>query len=97
MSSRNTPNWLVGFLPRGERDFDALPERVRREVVDLLEALADDPDAVLPEGLRGMKDTFKLRVGDSAYRIIFVINRRRRQVWVVRVANRDTVYSGLPG
>ena len=72
------------------REIAAMPKRDRRRAVRAIAALADEPR---PQGVRkltGIKDAYRLRVGD--YRIIYQIADDVLTVFVVRVGNRKDIY-----
>ncbi len=96
MSLRDTPTWSVDIRPSAEKEWDSLPVTVQQEVTALLDDMRDDPFALFPDALHGIRNTFKFSIGRGAYRMIITINTRRREVGVLRIAPRGTVYSGLP-
>ncbi len=65
----------------------------RERVADVLRSLAADPrpHGCLP--LRGLSDTWRIRLGDI--RIVYEIHDNRLSVYVVRVAHRSEVYRKL--
>ncbi len=65
-------------------------KRNRQRLVEAIGALADNPRPQGVEKLSGMKDRFRIRVGD--YRVVYAIEDRVLTVFVVKVGHRREVY-----
>ena len=69
--------------------------RVRRRVRTVVDALGTNPRPAAALWMWGeWEGHWRLRVGE--YRIVYVIDDRRRRVIVVRVGHRSDVYQGGP-
>ncbi len=86
--SRET--YRVEFKPSAARAIRKLEADIRRRIVAHAEALADDPRPPGAEKLQGMRDLYRVRVGD--YRIIYQVSDKVLLVLVVRVGHRRFVY-----
>jgi mRNA interferase RelE/StbE len=71
------------------REIEALPTRERRQVVQRIGQLADDPRPRGCEKLAG-GDRYRVRQGD--YRIVYSVEDALLVVWVVKVGHRRDVY-----
>jgi mRNA interferase RelE/StbE len=81
------------ILPEALRYVERLPKQVRGNIRSRLDGLAALPQPQMAKPLKGMKGTWRLRVGD--YRIIYRIDHAQRQVTVIHVGNRKDVYRDL--
>ena len=66
------------------------PKKVRRQVVNRIGALADDPRPPGCEKLSGQSNRYRVRQG--AYRIVYSVEDDVLVVFVVKVGHRSTVY-----
>lgn len=66
------------------------PKKVRRQVVNRIGALADDPRPPGCEKLSGQSDRYRVRQG--AYRIVYSVEDDVLVVFVVKVGHRSAVY-----
>jgi mRNA interferase RelE/StbE len=66
------------------------PKKVRRQVVNRIGALADDPRPPGCEKLSGQSDRFRVRQG--SYRIVYSVEDDVLVVYVVKVGHRGAVY-----
>lgn len=72
-------------------DFDELSQSLKEKIVHAIEhRLSVAPD-LLGEPLRRTRGVvWKIRFSD--YRILYVINRKAHEVWILAVRNRNCVY-----
>jgi mRNA interferase RelE/StbE len=66
------------------------PKKVRRQVIDRIRRLSDDPRPPGCEKLSGHGDRYRVRQG--SYRIVYSIADRVLTVFVVKVGHRSIVY-----
>ncbi len=76
--------------PSAAKAVRKLPVGVRRRIVARIESLAEDPRLRGCEKLEGVRDLYRVRVGQ--YRIVYRASERILLVLVVRVAHRREVY-----
>ena len=69
------------------------PKKVRRQVVDRIRQLAQNPRPPGCEKLSGHSDRYRIRQG--SYRIVYSIADEVLTVFVVKVGHRSTVYRKL--
>lgn len=74
------------------REIEALPLRERRQVVERIGRLADDPR---PRGCEKLAGGERYRVRQGDYRIVYSVEDALLVVWVVKVGHRRDVYRGL--
>jgi mRNA interferase RelE/StbE len=82
-------SYSVWIRSSAEREIEALPDQVRRRVVERLIGLASEPRPAGAKKLSGRAE-YRLRQGD--HRMVYVVDDARREVVVVRVAHRSDVY-----
>lgn len=82
--------YRVEFKPSAAKAVRKLDSDVQRRIIARAEALADDPRPPGAEKLEGMRDLYRIRVGD--YRVIYQIADKVLLVLVVRVGHRRDVY-----
>lgn len=66
------------------------PKKVRRQVVEKVRALADDPRPSGCEKLSGQSNRYRIRQG--VYRIVYSVEYNELMVFVVKVGHRREVY-----
>ena len=72
------------------KDLEAIPTRAdRQRIVRGIRALADDPR---PRGVQKLSGKERYRVRQGRYRILYSILDRELIVYIVRVADRKSVY-----
>lgn len=72
------------------KDLEAIPTRAdRQRIVKRIRALADDPR---PRGVQKLSGKERYRVRQGRYRILYSILDRELIVYIVRVADRKSVY-----
>jgi mRNA interferase RelE/StbE len=62
----------------------------RPRILQRIEALADDPRPRGAEKLAGYEDRYRVRQGN--YRIVYLIDDRRREVTIFKVGDRRDVH-----
>ena len=64
----------------------------RQRIVTCIKALADDPR---PAGCKKLSGSERYRIRQGSYRIVYGIEDDRLVVYVVKIADRKTVYRAL--
>jgi mRNA interferase RelE/StbE len=77
------------FKKSVQKDFDAIPKKDLKRILNRIETLAEDPRPPGCEKLTG-KERYRLRQG--RYRIVYSIQDDELTVWVVRVGHRKHIY-----
>ena len=74
------------------REIEALPARERRQIVERIGLLTDEPR---PRGCEKLAGGERYRVRQGDYRIVYSVEDASLVVWVVKVGHRRDVYRGL--
>ncbi|MDT8273249.1 MAG: type II toxin-antitoxin system RelE/ParE family toxin [Desulfomonilia bacterium] len=72
-----------------EKDFEHIPKKDLKKILDRINMLAQDPRPAECEKLTG-HDRYRLRQG--RYRIVYSIQDNELTIWVVKVGHRKDVY-----
>jgi len=90
-------SWKPEILSGAQNDLDKLPAAVRREAMQLLADLLENPFPEDPKAkMEGYRDRYRLYFYADRYRFIYEIARQQRKVIVVRVRLRNRrTYSGM--
>jgi len=86
-------SYKIIFKPSVEKDLRSLPPSVARRVLERVEALQDDPFPRRSLKLAGAEQLHRIRIGD--YRVVYAVDKRKRQVIVYYVRHRRDVYRQL--
>lgn len=87
------PRWAIYYADDVDRELGMIPDKDDRQAVDrAIGALPDgDVERLKQRELRG---AYRLKVGE--WRVLFMINRPKRTITIVRVALRESAYEPLP-
>ena len=77
------------FKKSVQKDFDTIPKKDLRRILNRIEALKTDPRPPGCEKLTG-QERYRLRQGQ--YRIVYSIQDDELTVWVVKVGHRKDIY-----
>jgi len=78
------------FKKSVQKDFDAIPKKDLRRILNRIEALAKDPR---PHGCEKLTGQERYRLRQGRYRIVYSIQDDELTVWVVKVGHRKDIYS----
>ncbi len=81
--------YKIFFKRSVEKDFESIPKKDLKRILDRIKMLADDPLATGCEKLSGQE---RYRVRQGRYRIVYSIQDNELTVWVVKVSHRKDVY-----
>ncbi len=87
------PEYTVTFARSAGKELEALPQGTAQRVFHAIEKLADNPRPSGVVKLHGIKNLWRIRVGD--YRVVFSVDEQKRVVDVAYVRHRKDVYRGL--
>ena len=82
--------YKVIVQPGAARELRSLSKIVQRRVFQVIKSLENNP---LPYGvvkLSGIKNAYRVRIGD--YRVVYEINKTARKVTVFRIRHRKDAY-----
>ncbi|MGA8181373.1 MAG: type II toxin-antitoxin system RelE/ParE family toxin [Desulfobacterales bacterium] len=77
------------FKKSVQKDFDTIPKKNLRRILNRIEVLTKDPRPPGCEKLTG-QERYQLRQG--RYRIVYSIQDDELTVWVVKVGHRKLIY-----
>ena len=81
--------YKIFFKRSVEKDFESIPRKDLKRILDRIKMLADDPRATGCEKLTGQE---RYRVRQGRYRIVYSIQDNELTIWVVKVGHRKDVY-----
>ena len=77
------------FKKSVQKDFDAIPKKDLKRILDRIAALAENPR---PKGCEKLTGQERYRLRQGRYRIVYSIQDDELTVWVVRVGHRKDIY-----
>ena len=81
--------YKVFFKKSVQKDFDTIPKKDLKKILNRIAGLAENPRPAGCEKLTG-KERYRLRQG--RYRIVYSIQDDELTVWVVKVGHRKDIY-----
>jgi mRNA interferase RelE/StbE len=81
--------YKIFFKRSVEKDFESIPKKHLKRILDRIEMLAEDPRPSGSEKLTGQE---RYRVRQGLYRIVYSIQDNELTVWIVKVVHRKDVY-----
>ncbi|MBM3119421.1 MAG: type II toxin-antitoxin system RelE/ParE family toxin [Chloroflexi bacterium] len=76
-----------------EKEIARLTSKIRRQMVEKIQSLEDNPYSQDIKQLKGEKDAY--RVDSGKYRILFHLDDKAKAVTIFRVKHRRDVYRNL--
>lgn len=86
-------SWRIVVRPKARRTLRRLPLPLRQRISEVIDQLASDPRPIGSKKLAGVRDLYRVRVGE--WRILYVIEDDQLIVIVVDVAPRGRAYRNL--
>ena len=77
------------FKKSVQKDFDTIPKKDLRKILNRIEALEEDPR---PHGCEKLTGQERYRLRQGRYRIVYSIQDDELTVWVVKVGHRKDIY-----
>jgi len=74
---------------KATKELDKIPDSLAKKIVDHLLLLQKNPYPTNSKKLQG-KNIFRLRIG--SFRVLYSINKSKKQITILRVADRKTIY-----
>ena len=75
------------------KELEAISRKAdRRRIVSRIEALAENPR---PDGCKKLSGSERYRIRQGPYRIVYAIEDKQLVVYVVKIADRKSVYRAL--
>ena len=83
--------WTLVVAPSAERTLQRLPEKIATAIVEFMVGpLVQNPRGVGHELRRELEGLWSARRG--GYRIVYELQERTHEVWVLRIEHRADVY-----
>lgn len=82
--------YILDIKPSAQKELEHLNDAFFARLVPKIESLASVPRPSGCTKLRGNKDLWRIRVGH--YRVVYIIDDRRKLVSITRIAHRRDVY-----
>ena len=77
------------FKKSVQKDFDSIPKKDLKRILNRIKALAENPR---PSGYEKLTGQERYRFRQGRYRIVYSIQDDELTVWVVKVAHRKDIY-----
>ena len=81
--------YKILFKKSVQKDFNAIPKKDLKKILDRIEALAENPR---PSGCEKLTGQQRYRLRQGRYRILYSIQDDELTVWVVKVGHRKDIY-----
>ena len=82
-------SYKVFFKKSVEKDFEGIPKKDLKKIIDRIGGLAEDPR---PQGCEKLTGQERYRLRQGCYRIVYSIQDNELTVWVVKVGHRKDIY-----
>jgi len=82
-------SYKLFFKTSVQKDFEAIPKKDMKRILNRIASLAEDPRPSGSERLTG-QERYRLRQG--RYRILYTIQDDERTIWIVKVGHRKDAY-----
>ena len=81
--------YKIFFKKSVEKDFNVIPKKDLKKILERIEALAEDPR---PPGCEKLTGQQRYRLRQGRYRVLYSIQDDELTVWVVKVGHRKDIY-----
>ena len=81
--------YKIFFKKSVEKDFNVIPKKDLKKILDRIEALAEEPR---PPGCEKLTEQQRYRLRQGRYRILYSIQDDELTVWVVKIGHRKDIY-----
>lgn len=85
--------YQVKFKPSAKKSFESLDNKIKKQVANKINQLADNPENLKPEKIQGSDSFYRVRSGD--YRIIYEIIDNELVILVVKIGHRREIYKKI--
>ncbi|RLG44191.1 MAG: type II toxin-antitoxin system RelE/ParE family toxin [Thermoproteota archaeon] len=85
--------WIVKIKKTEIKNLELMEKGLRRRVIEILHSLEEDPFSLPYEKLKDRERIYRVRVSDI--RIIYLVDKKRRKVIVLRIRRRRKAYRGI--
>jgi mRNA interferase RelE/StbE len=77
------------FKKSVQKDFDTIPKKELKKILNRIKALAENP---CPKGCEKLTGQERYRLRQGRYRIVYSIQDDELTVWVAKVVHRKHIY-----
>ena len=88
-------NYRLSITRRAEKEIARLTPKIRRQFIEKILTLEDNPRPQDIKQLKGEEDAYRDRVDSGDYRILLHLDDKSKQVIIFRVKHRREVYRNL--
>jgi mRNA interferase RelE/StbE len=81
--------YKVFFKRSVEKDFESIPQKDLKRILQRIEMLREDPR---PSGCEKLTGQERYRVRQGRYRIVYSIQDQELSIWIVKIGHRKDVY-----
>ena len=81
--------YKIFFKKSVEKDFNVIPKKDLKKILDRIEKLGEDPR---PPGCEKLTGQQRYRLRQGRYRILYSVQDDELTVWVVKVGHRKDIY-----
>ena len=81
--------YKIFFKKSVEKDFNVIPKKDLKKILNRIETLAEDPR---PSGCEKLTGQQRYRLRQGRYRILYSIQDDELTVWIVKVGHRKNIY-----
>lgn len=74
---------------KAQKELDKIPDPLAKNIAKHILALSNNPYPQNSKKLQG-QDNYRLRIG--SFRVIFTVDKRKKEITILRVADRKTIY-----
>lgn len=74
---------------RAEKELDKISDPLSKTIAKNILKLADSPYPANSKKLKG-QENYRIRIG--SFRVLYTIDKKRKEVTILRVADRKTIY-----
>lgn len=85
--------YSIDFTNAARRQLKKIPHQDRTTILDAIETLASNPRPPASKNLVGIKNSYRLRVGN--YRVLYEVIDNQLLITVFRTGHRREVYKDL--
>ncbi|MGB5594812.1 MAG: type II toxin-antitoxin system RelE/ParE family toxin [Crocosphaera sp.] len=82
--------YQIEFSKKAQKRFKALPKSIKKRLIVQINLLSENPRPLDCKKLKGVRDLFRLRVGD--YRVIYAVEDELLLILVVEVGHGREIY-----
>lgn len=85
--------YTIAWLKSADKQLGKIPKHDRLKIINHIDDINKNPEALDLKKLQGHQDLYRLRVGD--YRIIFQLNKTKKLIIISYVGHRREIYDFL--